>query len=856
MESSILSVSLVDLPGLIQSIASRRRSGVLTVRHKDNSQERRVRFGGGMINAVTGGDPDAFGKALVWAGVLTLPQYHASLLRVGDHCPPEKLLKALVNAKVITPDGVLDALDCYIEEEFTTILGWQQPELSFNEVIIADEWGVAQAKTGLAVNPGSMLLESLRRQDELGTIAELIPDQWDALFRVPSVASPDDLHADAKHILSDWTDGTAVNAILDHPTLPPFRSKLALGILFRHGLLRVANVNELVVEADAAYANGYHQNAYGLYRRTLGYGMDNARIHMHLAELAERFGDNAAAATSFMAAAQQMSDPNATVVALRNALRLGADKEAVLTQMVALNLQLGSDADSVASMLMLAEFYGEKGSYQQAIQSVREAQGIGADRGTTALMIARFSRSDGDTEQAALQLELAARAFHENDRTDQAINAWRELLKLLPGRCEYAKECAELLVWTSQKAEAIAVLRAAIASQKEAGEDILLQIYELLSQLDPADVDAHDWLASAYERRRDRDGATKQLRLSAQAQEKAKDFAELAQTLERIVELGGEKIENYGWLARTRVKLRQESLASDAYCNAIDAALALGLLKEARPIIETALESLPASMGLRVRLAQVANREGDRTTAIKQFLAAAELARGAGALEVARDMLVQACRLRPDDLSSRVRLAEVAEELKDQNLDAILSEVVNVAVRSTNHGIALEHARKRIVATAGTAYEPRLELLELLRLCGDTTGQLATGKQLLMELLEQGEFEKAVEVLSRLVASHPKNSELVLQLAEVYAALGDERQAFRFYKHVIPLLQLDDKAVEARAALDLLEGMCDEHELPGIAQARDRLDKGQVIDWDKIRRDLELGQRRKAVGRVVQPGLD
>src|SRR4051812_29608556 len=104
LESSILSV-VVDLPGLIQSIAGQRRSGVLIVGHRDSKQERRVRFAAGQIQAVTGGDPDAYGKALVWAGVLTVPQFHGALLRGGDHCPPEKLLKTLLAAKAITPEG-------------------------------------------------------------------------------------------------------------------------------------------------------------------------------------------------------------------------------------------------------------------------------------------------------------------------------------------------------------------------------------------------------------------------------------------------------------------------------------------------------------------------------------------------------------------------------------------------------------------------------------------------------------------------------------------------------------------------------------------------------------------------------
>jgi len=844
----------------MQSISGQRRSGLLTVAQREGAEERRIRFAAGQIQAITGGDPHAFGKALVWSGVLTVPQFHAALLRAGDDAPPEHLFKIVAQSQQVTRDGLLDALDCYIEEEFTTVMGWVHPVLSFNDVIAVEDWSTCQVRAGLSVNPGSLLLEALRRQDELATFAEVLPHPFDALFRDPSVAMVEGLSADVTWLISEWREGAAASTIYDHDVLPPFRARLALGRLLKSALVRIANVNELVVEADAAYAGADYPLAYGLYRRALSYGLDNSRIHLHLAELAERFHDTAAAAASYMAAAQQLIDSNQTVGALRNALRLGADQEAALSQLVALNMQLGNHAETAKTQMMLAEIYAERGNYPQAMQSVREAQEIGADRAQTALLLARYAQSSGDVEQAALQLELAARAFHENDRIDQAITAWRELLSLLPGRCEYAKECAELLVWSGQKDAAITVLQTALSAQatagKEAGEDVLLQMHELLSRLDPADLQSHNWLASAYERRRDRDGATKQLKLSAQAQERTGDFVTLAATLGRLLELGGERIETFAWLARTRLKLGQQKLAADAWCDAIDATLALGKLKDVRRMAEGAVADLPGSLPLRERLASIANREGDRAIAAKHFVAAADLALGSGAQRAACSMLVQACRLRPDDLTLRLRLAGAAEEAGESNLDDILTEVVNVAVRSSNFGIALEHTRKRIAAAKSDAYEPRLGLIELLRLSGDSSGQLAAGRQLLDDLLQQGEFEKGVEVLSRLVASHPKNSELVLSLAEVYAALGDERQAFRFYKHAIPLLQIDDKLTEARNALALLETMGADDERQAVGRARERLNHGQVIDWELIRRDVEMGQRRKAVGRVVQPGLD
>jgi tetratricopeptide (TPR) repeat protein len=839
-------LALVDLPGLLQQFAAQRRTGVMRVGENGGGRFRDLHLNNGQLTALTGGDTETFAKALVWSKVLTRNQVNAVHARMGEDHAPERLLKALMGSKVVTRDALLDALDCYIEEEFTVLVGWNQPELSFVEQPSTADWPTLQAKAGVAVNLQSVLMESVRRQDELMRVKDHMPHPWDALIRDQDVAEPADLSEDAASILADGQDGMVANSIYDHPSLTPFRARVALGTLVRLGVLRPARLNELVIEADAAYAHGKHDLAYGIYKRTIELGLSSPRVQLHLAELAERAGHKEDAAAAYLTAAGQLSDPKAVVAALRRAQALGADREQALTQLVAAHRKLGNNPEAIEALLQLAKLHGEAGHREQAARAVREAQELGADPGETALQLARLARDDGDREQAVLRLEQAARAFHEGERGDDAIAAWRELLTLLPGRLEYAKECAELLVWNGDKDAALGVLRKALDSQTDAGEDVLVQTYELLSRLDPSDVKAHDYLAQAYERRRDRDGATKQLKMAASAQEKAGSYPELATTLERILELGGNKIETWRWLAKTRLHLRQENLAAEAWCQAVDAALGLGLLKETRQTIEGALSALPGSWALRQRLAQVANREGDRATAVRQFLLAADLARGAGDAANARDLLAQAVRLRPDDLQARLRMVECAEDAKDPNLDTLLSELVQLAGRTHNHGVALDLARKRVAIAGGMAIDQRLELVELLRLTGDTGGQLTTGKELLNDLLEHGEFDRALKLLSRLVASHPRNSELVLQLAEVHAALGDEQKAYRFYRHAVPLLQVDGKLTEAKVALDLIAGMSQAHELPLVALARERIEKNQPLDWEKLRAEIDQDQLRRA----------
>jgi len=250
-----------------------------------------------------------------------------------------------------------------------------------------------------------------------------------------------------------------------------------------------------------------------------------------------------------------------------------------------------------------------------------------------------------------------------------------------------------------------------------------------------------------------------------------------------------------------------------------------------------------------VRQAQVAAREGDPVAALAAYRMAVDLSRGTGRYGDARDLLVQVRRLRPDDTMVRVELADVADRIGDPDLDRYLRDVVRCAVRTNNHGVALDFARRRVARSVAPGFEARNELVELLRRMGDHAGELSNGQELLNQLLEHAEFEKAVLLLQRLVVSHPRNAEMVLQLADLFAAVDDPRQASRFYRHAVSLLQLEQRQADALKALDHLAAVADDDE--AIPYARAALEKGQAVDWEAIRLAISEDQRRRIASEIA-----
>ncbi|MBA3683683.1 MAG: DUF4388 domain-containing protein [Planctomycetes bacterium] len=833
---------LVDLPELVQTISMQRRTGTMVVQGRN--QVRRVYFNNGAIIALTGAPSVWIAKALVWADIIKPARMNELMRELGSPFTELALLEKAQAKGLADKNALLDVMDCYVEENFTEMVSWSSPELQFVPNLAADQWAAFQAKLGVNVQAGSILLEAMRRQDELKSMAAHLPDPADILIRDTSLQASREPSADERILLGTWKDGRTFADLRDNASMPPFRTIRALAGLCQLGTLRIGSPAELVVHADAAHSHGDHQRAYGLYRRAVDLGVESPRIHLHLAELAERLGDNAAAAKSYVIAATLLADTGSSVIALRNALRLGADKEAPLISLYGIYQQLGEKDDAISVLIELAEHFEGKKALDQAAQAVREAQELGADPAACAQVLARLAMAEGDMDQAVLQLELVARYANEKGLVDEAVGALRQLHDILPGRLDYACTYAEALATLGKQGDAHAVLRAVLTKAEGATEEVLVGVYELVARFNPSDVAAHKWLAAAYQRRKNRDGATDQLKLMAKAQEKEGDLNALASTYERILELGGEQIDVLKKLALVYSRLGMEGKASSTLSRSVDAALALGHLKEARQICEVAIEMDPGSLPLRTRLANVANREGDRSAALIHYRAAADLARATGKPDVANAALLQVRKLRPDDLVVRLELADLALELSDPEIDLTLKELVHFAVRTHNFGIALERARQRVDLAGGKlAFEARNELVELMRRMGDQANELIFGKQLLDDLLEQGEFDRAVQLLQRLVVSNPRNSDLVLQLAEVCSSLDDQTQAMRFYRHGVTLLQLENRTEEAGRMLDTLERMNEDPD--AIAMARELLASGQALEWEAIRWSQEQGQRKR-----------
>ncbi|MDA3961290.1 MAG: DUF4388 domain-containing protein [Planctomycetota bacterium] len=837
-------LTIIELPDLLQSLGQSGRTGILEVNSGYNSA--RVYLQGGNIVALVTDEPVLL-SALRWLGIATPESIAEAGIANAGSLTDSELAKRLLELDVIPDDGLRDAVDIHIEEGFTDLLSWTGVSFDFQTESSADAWGALQMELGTSIPPGGLLMEGLRRVDELKRVVDIVPARWDLLIREPGQIDTTRFDVNCQAVLRAWREGRPSGAVLQLSNLPPWQAAISVSALIEQGVFRLAEGQELVVYADKSRSGSQYRTAEGLYRRALERGAVVGRVHLALAELAERRGDEKQAAADYFSAATGVADNNPAdaVLAFRSCMRLGGDREACLQGLLVIYNRLDEADDCCDVLFELATFYEELDRLDEAMTAVRDAQKHGADAIRCMQVLAALALMADDQAEAVVHLEQVIRtAEAEEGRGTDVTAARRQLLLLEPGRCELALRHAKSLEANAQADEALKVLRRALAADDvQATEDVLVRLREFLGKLDPSDSGNHEALAKAYSAREDRAGASSHLLALARSQEAAGKLEDLADTFEQILALGGDVADTQVRLARTLNQLGRDGGAVEAWRRAVAAGLEAGDLDQARLWADEAVIQYPNAVSLRELLAVVANRAADRVAAEAAYRAAAALALGTDDKDRAQRLLQQAHALCPEDLVLRMQLVDLIAAGGGTDVDAAIADFVRFLVRSENLGLALEWTRRRVACAAPPAMGARSELVELLRRMGRAQEELAAGRDLFGDLCEHGEYEAALEILQRLVASHSRNADLVLQLAELQEALSNEGDAVRFYRHATTLYQQEDRVDDAATCLGHIERLVPDD--PEVIRARQQLEDGQAINWSAIRQERAVASKQR-----------
>ncbi len=363
-----------SLPDVLQLLAMGKKTGCLSVTHRDNFGY--VYFDRGRIAfASIVNRRDRLGDLLVQAGLLTHEQLDVAIETQHEQ-PDRRLGEILIGLGYVTREALHDQVRTQIEEAVYFLFTWSHGTFSFEPDVRPDEHGFV-----VSINPESLLLEGARRVDEWGLIEKKIPS-FDLVFHADRVR----LHESeatltpAQRTVVNLLDGERdVRAIIEDSGLSEFEIAKALyGLVSASFVRRVgrtraaepavsdARVDEHRNLGIAFYKTGMLDEAMREFRRVAELRPADAAAAFYIGLVHMRQGNwpaavdacreasappspGAAALHNLAYALERLGQYDAAETALEQAVaRGGGDDPRVRTSLAVLALRRGDLADAEA----------------------------------------------------------------------------------------------------------------------------------------------------------------------------------------------------------------------------------------------------------------------------------------------------------------------------------------------------------------------------------------------------------------------------------------------------------------------------------------------------------------------------
>ncbi len=381
------SLKEASLPDVLQLLAMGKKSGCLSVTHRNNFGS--IYFDKGKISyAAIVNRRDRLGDILVKSGVISQEQLDEGIAAQA-HERDKRLGEILVDRQIISREELHRQIRLQIEEAVYFLFTWTQGTFNFEAEIRPEEQDFL-----VSINPESLLLEGARRVDEWSLIEKKIPG-FDIVFELDRRRLADSgvaLTAEQETVVPLIDGRRDVATLVDETGMVEFEVGKALYGLVTAGFLhRVgkttkapevgapdARVEEHRNLGVAFYKAGMLDESVREFRRVLDLRPSDASarfymglVHVRQGKHAEAVGDYQEIAASRMAkpavfhnlalALEQLGQFDDARRALDEAVNRGGGSDPrILLALGVLHLRAGDAAEADAVLMTARPLYGQR----------------------------------------------------------------------------------------------------------------------------------------------------------------------------------------------------------------------------------------------------------------------------------------------------------------------------------------------------------------------------------------------------------------------------------------------------------------------------------------------------------------
>lgn len=491
-----------SLPDVLQLLAMGRKTGCLSVTHRNNFGY--IYFDTGKISyASIVNRRDRIGDMLVKAGTITPEQLQQAIDTQGK-LRDKRIGDLLVDLGFITRERLHDYVRVQIEEAVYLLFTWNEGTFNFEADVRPERQDIL-----VSISPESLLLEGARRVDEWGLIAKKIPS-FDAVFDADwrKLASTDLPLSEEQQNILQYIDGRRdVTQLIESSGLVEFEGGKALYGLATAGLIhRVGRKSRVDLKAIpeakseehanlgiAFYKSGMHEDALREFRRVLELNTDDGTARFYIGLILMRQGKWQEAVEAYQNATGRGGASPATyhnlaislerigrhaeaLSALHDAVKRGGDKDPRIQTSIGVVTLMTGDATAADRAFSAAKpLWNNRPSIVWYLYAALSAALVN-DGGRAQQMLQEGLLHH--PHAAALHNNLAA-LLERRGAYDEALHTAERGLTDDPGMPQLHKNIGDLYFRAKRFDDALSAYERAIKSNPDLGDDVYVKLGDI-----------------------------------------------------------------------------------------------------------------------------------------------------------------------------------------------------------------------------------------------------------------------------------------------------------------------------------------------------------------------------------------
>jgi tetratricopeptide (TPR) repeat protein len=602
MKKKRTNLDILDFSQIFQGVSASRRTGTLRVMSGKN--EKYIYFkAGSVVDLRNTLQETLLGTALLKTERIT-----------------EKGLRRALNARektggilgdIVVKQGMVDepdirsAIEFQISEEICDLFTWSGISCEFTPGKPPEIFDRREHNADVSINPESLVMEAARRIDEWELLRQTLPSVKDVYFATPkSEHYFTDHDAEKEKKVLGLVDGlNDVEEIAEKAAMSKFGTLKFLHRFASEGAIEPIGADDLYKRGVECASVGDFRKCVRLFERAEELGAEEFDLPNRLASVYDVLGMRDKAAEKYLAyggrcvEADRLDD---AVLAFQSILKHERNASHVRGALITVLIKQRRFEEVVRQTEMVVSVLLDEEKHDEAVEAWRRVIEVQPENSEPYRKLADLYQTMGESTQAIIELENLAAMYLAQKKPEKAIDVYREMLLLDPECVEARLGLAETLVTMDQKDKAYDEYQALSDMLSASGlitgasnSAFIINVYEKMAALRPADVPARKRLVDMYLEIDDKTRAVAHLKDIVQIKLGKDRPRDAVKHLRKIIELDPADIKTRLDLAEALLLAKNKDGAIDSLHELADYLIGKNHRSEARRIYEKTLEISP-----------------------------------------------------------------------------------------------------------------------------------------------------------------------------------------------------------------------------------------------------------------------